>query len=752
MTRTSKLEADLNDRHLNQIDKFLEGGLDALSLATRKQAVEQAPAEPGLKAVVPPSDPDRARPQRKVVRAPEAKAERKRPKINIDLEDEGLKALVWTVHPDSEEQDILEVLSRHKVTTGISLQTIRKALETVRKTGQPMHDVVVAQGIAPKPPVPPRVEHCPPAGLKSIPPAEPISQALKLKDRDKLLQVAATLRVWAVGPGDRVAVCVTDSGLPGTNVLGKPIPPPPLEENESDKDRFEPGPGVARAPDGSDYTARIYGYAVYLPDGRVSVLSPIWIASDGLTACLLNLPAVPGSRAPQPVDLYALLADAGIYVGIDEVAIGSFCDRFTKGQTQELLIVLAHGRKPVFPPDAVLKFDFPHQPQAGTVLPDGSIDYRERNVFPSVKEGARLMECPPPVPGTPGLTVRGETIPVPDPTHVELVAGENVRREEENGTVRLYAGISGGVQVSEVVAHNRPVLRHTVSVRNIAQVSGDVSYETGNLDHKGSVDIRGTVTSGFRVVATGDIAISGSIETGAFVQAGGNIVVRQGIAGRQTRVIAQGTVMARFVHDARIEAGKDVVIGSYIHGAFVRAGGRVLMEGRGGSGGSIAGGEVWAMQGIVCRNAGSELSTSTVLAVGVAPDVFAKCEKARQAAQQAEALLRTLLKSIGLETLKMEEIRALISRASARKKTILHYVQKANELAKARQKYLDEQADLDTQIMASSQKAAIDVTDTAYARVSVRIGNAQVQIPDSLKHVRFAIDPTKNVGIGWTGL
>ena len=136
------------------------------------------------------------------------------------------------------------------------------------------------------------------------------------------------------------------------------------------------------------------------------------------------------------------------------------------------------------------------------------------------------------------------------------------------------------------------------------------------------------------------------LEAGATVHAAGSITVRQGIVGKGTRVDAGGSLAAKFVQDAHVEAEGDVLIGSYAHGAFIRSGSSVAVEGRGGSGGGIVGGEVWAARNVCSRNIGSERSTTTFVAAGTQPVLHQEYEQAARVARHADSLLKNLLKAI----------------------------------------------------------------------------------------------------------
>jgi uncharacterized protein (DUF342 family) len=181
--------------------------------------------------------------------------------------------------------------------------------------------------------------------------------------------------------------------------------------------------------------------------------------------------------------------------------------------------------------------------------------------------------------------VKGETIEVRTPVEAELVAGENVRLEGDSSTGRLISEMEGGAScaTAEVSGESGPKMQHTVAVRPVAQISGDVNYETGNLDFKGNVEIKGSVLSPFIVKASGDIRIGETVESGAQVYGEANLVVRLGIVGENTVVKVEGNITAKFIQDATVSAGGNIAAGSYIRSANVSSQSSVTVEGSGGA-------------------------------------------------------------------------------------------------------------------------------------------------------------------------
>ncbi|MDP6041569.1 MAG: hypothetical protein QGG64_23680, partial [Candidatus Latescibacteria bacterium] len=85
----------------------------------------------------------------------------------------------------------------------------------------------------------------------------------------------------------------------------------------------------------------------------------------------------------------------------------------------------------------------------------------------------------------------------------------------------------------------------------------------------------------------------------------------------------------------------------------------------------------------------------------------------------------------------------------SRKNEIVHYVKKANELAKAEEKSLQEMKVLGSEMRKTAQNAHLDIGDTAHTRVKVRIGHTQIILSEDLKAVRFHLGST---GVVWTAL
>ena len=148
-----------------------------------------------------------------------------------------------------------------------------------------------------------------------------------------------------------------------------------------------------------------------------------------------------------------------------------------------------------------------------------------------------------------------------------------------------------GAEIVATLAGHAVVLGDQISVSSIYQVRGDVGVATGHVAFVGSVVVRGDVRPGYKVQADGDVEIHGNVNGGT-VEAGGNVSVRYGILS-QARVVAAGTVRAKFVEYADVRAGAEVWVSDGIVQSNITAGTTIEVLGRYGS---VVGGHVFAQE------------------------------------------------------------------------------------------------------------------------------------------------------------
>jgi uncharacterized protein (DUF342 family) len=139
------------------------------------------------------------------------------------------------------------------------------------------------------------------------------------------------------------------------------------------------------------------------------------------------------------------------------------------------------------------------------------------------------------------------------------------------------------------------------------------------------VIIHGMIQTGLAVWAGGDVIVNGIVEA-AHIEAQGNIELRGGVVGQGTaKVKAKGSITARFIESAHVEAGDSVHVTDLIMHSEVTALNQVDVAGGGKA--QIVGGVTRAAQMIKARVIGSPAAVQTRIEVGVNPYMKTQLEQ-----------------------------------------------------------------------------------------------------------------------------
>lgn len=174
-------------------------------------------------------------------------------------------------------------------------------------------------------------------------------------------------------------------------------------------------------------------------------------------------------------------------------------------------VLVAQGIPPVPSQDPQVEYLFQTGERTNGSCHDGRIDYLERMQYPSVEVGTVLAVKHPPVMGKAGLTVKGVEIPVAPINDISINIGQGVTLVEEG-------------QKAVASASGRPVLTGADKVINVLPlltIAGDVDINTGHIRFNGDVLIRGNVTEGLLVYATGRVTVLGSVYSALIVSNSG---------------------------------------------------------------------------------------------------------------------------------------------------------------------------------------------------------------------------------------
>ncbi len=292
----------------------------------------------------------------------------------------------------------------------------------------------------------------------------------------------------------------------------------------------------------------------------------------------------------------------GIVYGILEGAI----EDLVKKRIFDTPVLVAMGEEPVNGEDGQILMIQPEKYESSDQIKD-KIDLRE---LPSrtrqiVKAGQVVAEIIQPTGGIEGRNVFGRSLNPKPGRPAQLKLGKNVKLSEDGTKVIatvdgiLVARADGSIDVNEVLV-----------------IKGDVDYATGNIDFPGEVQVSGDVKPGFTVKAKGNITINGVVEAATVISFEGSVSAL-GIKGREKGIVkAKEDVMAKFLENAIIEAGRSVVVNGPITNSQVRAGLEVRATG---NKGIIVGGSIVAGFTVEAEEIGSPLGVKTVIEIGFDP-------------------------------------------------------------------------------------------------------------------------------------
>lgn len=594
--------------------------------------------------------------------------------------------------------------------------------------------VQVAEGRAPIPGTPEAILYLDPTR-----PEEPLAvDALSLlsmelygfltaDDIDK--EALKELKAIAVVPGDVVARGVPESmGQPGQDVFGCQIAP----GLESEHSRMEVGVNVSVGEDGQ-YRAERFGYLCLL-EGRISSLSPLWLSRDCMKAYLVVLDDKAHPVTPEM--LLQCLKDAGVAFGIDGGKVASKAAQIRQGGHERGMYLIAEGLARVEGEDAVIEIRVDLERKAGKVLDDGSIDYHDVNFMPSVRANQLVAQRRPATRGTPGKDVKSNPLEAGDGKDKPLKAGSNLRVEQKGTTELYFSTIDGALRYQ----------KDELSAIELLVVKGDVSFNTGNLDFGGEVVVDGSILQGFSVKAGGPVTITGTVEGGATVGSRADVTIGKGIVGRKTRVVAQGSIRAQFVQEATLIAGVDIVLGNYSYHAQLHCSGQVIVNsGAGSKGGSVMGGQTWALKGVEARMIGTKVGSETLVVSGVNQEQVRKLDKTTMGMEACSEHIAQILRRFNLTQIDMAQIKNMLAASTGpRRKILMHQARQLGKLAQLYQELLAQKKALEEDLEASLD-VHIKAAGTVFPGTTVRIGDFRKKIVEEVRGARFHVDDDKLV-------
>jgi len=444
------------------------------------------------------------------------------------------------------------------------------------------------------------------------------------------------------------------------------------------------------------------------------------ISSDELKATItVAAPGIGGSDISAE-QIKRMLSTQGVVVGISDEKISQFID----DPIYDIPYVVAEAILPINGRDAYIVYNFEtDKSKLKTKQSDsGQINYKELNLIQNVVEGQVLAQKMLPEQGKSGKTVCGRFLEAKNGKDISIPLGNNVVVDVDGRTI--LAETNGQVML----------VGDKITVEPIMEV-GDVSIKTGNITFLGTVIVKGNVDDGFNVKASGNIEIHGSVGK-CIIEADGDVVVSQGIMGRDEAVVRCGkSLWAKFIQNTTIEVGSYVIVSDSIVNSNVTCDKKIIVNGKRAA---IIGGHLFATEEIYAKNIGSAGGgTETVLEVGYNPKAKRRLNDLLDKQNAFVRELEDLELNIGaLEN--MKKVRRTLP--VDKEENLKNYIKRRDEIQTESKEISEEIQEIQHHLRELKVIGKVSASGTVYSGVKVYIRDEKDDIQNDIKGVTFYYD------------
>ena len=447
---------------------------------------------------------------------------------------------------------------------------------------------------------------------------------------------------------------------------------------------------------------------------EVNEETSVSVSEDGMRAIFRFYPSTEGGTKVDLNEIKGDLKANGIKAELKEEVFNEFLANKEYCRSY----VLAEGKPPEEGSDGEIKYLFNTDPSMKpTVKEDGSVDFFHLNTVTVCAKDQVVAELIPSVPGKEGYDVYGGRLQPRPVKDVHFSHGPN-----------LHVSDDGKQLISDIDGHI-DLVQDKIFVAGVLELE-NVDTSTGNIEnYQGNLLVKGNITAGFTVKATGDIEVRGVIE-GAYVEAGGQITVVRGVNGMEKGVLKAGkNVVVKYIENATVSAGENVTTECIIN-SKVTAGNGIYVDGKKGF---ISGGSVRARFEIEAKIIGSDMGGDTILEVGIDPAI-----------KERLAELRGENDSLSKNAKKIQPvILAMQQRVKKGEKLSSGQVQQVKvlsaQLIECQKKYGENQKEIDSimEEMEGADDAVIAVRDMAYAGTRLTVSDSTMVLKTAYNYCRF---------------
>lgn len=419
----------------------------------------------------------------------------------------------------------------------------------------------------------------------------------------------------------------------------------------------------------------------------------------------------PPSKDRKPIDLCDVenaLQSKGVVHGIDWDVIKKAIFECNTEQVPITDVLIAKGTKPINEvPERVVIEEELLRKKKSIDLESIRIDFRQESPFVLVKTGDALACLFPNQEGAQGSTILGKALPYGKVTIAKINPGNNTEIKED----RIVASCDGRFEYN-----NR-----SFWVNEVLTLEKDIDYRTGNIDFPGDVMINGQIKDGFTVRSGGSVYCNTTMDASEVISAK-DLVIRLGLIGRNTgRVKVGGTLRAKFIENCYVEATGSIFVDVGILNSAVHAGNKVELKEKG----IVVGGTIYAQNGVVATQLGTEMGPKTEIYCGTNYAVEHKLQWIRDRNIQ----LAFKLKQVERELITSSREKNKLIELQQKLKDALH---KLNEAASSLLFKLDK-----------NEEAEVVVRDRVLPGVYIEICHLSYVVSHSMRNVSFRLDKTR---------
>ena len=486
--------------------------------------------------------------------------------------------------------------------------------------------------------------------------------------------------------------------------------------NRSDTVRIDENLVKNAVKNGTDNNYTVVGQYQHNPVG--DALITVEISNDELHGTItVTAPAIGGADVSAD-QIRRALETQGVVAGINDEKISEFVDSPVFGMPYEV----ASAILPVDGRNAYIAYNFETDKSKLKMKESasGQVDFKELNQIQNVVEGQPLAQKMLPERGKPGKTILGKYLEAKNGKDINLPLGKNVYVDTDGRTI--CASINGQVILNG----------EKISVEPVLQVDGDVSIKTGNISFLGTVIVKGCVDDGFNIKASGNIEVAGTVGR-CILEADGNIVVNQGIMGRDEGVIKAGkSLWAKFIQNTTVDVEEYIIVSDSIMNSKVTSNKKILVQGKRAS---IIGGHIFATEEIYTKNIGSAGGGSeTVLEVGFDP----RAKNRLTELQENQSVLLRELEELDLNISSLENTKKV-------RRTLPHDKEEMLQKLTARKKEIVADSDVMSKEIQEIQDhlrelkiiGKISASGVVYAGVKLYVRDVKEEIRTDVKQVTF---------------